>query len=138
MGADEVRRNVVAEWMAKAEDDLVAMARLLADPVGCPTGVVCFCAQQCAEKYLKAVLAAEAIPFPRTHEIEKIIALLPRTVRVPLNAEEQEQLTSYAVVPRYPGPRGPISLAEARHAVRLAKRVRAAMRKRLSKPEGRR
>lgn len=137
MGADDIRRQVVAEWVAKAEDDLVAMTRLLAEPIGCPAGVVCFCAQQCAEKYLKAVLVAEAIPFPKVHDIGAIISLLPPAVRVSLTAEEQEQLTSYAVVPRYPGVRGTISLTEARRAVRLAKRVRAAMRKHLPKPERR-
>jgi HEPN domain-containing protein len=137
MGADEVRRKVVAEWVAKAEDDVVGITRLLAEPVGCPTGLVCFCAQQCAEKYLKAVLVARAIDFPKVHDIERIVSLLPAGIRVPLTVEEQRQLTSYAVVSRYPGVGGPISLTEARRAVRLAKRVRAAVRKHLPKPAGR-
>ena len=138
MGADEVRRRTAEEWVAKAEDDLKVAVHALGLGAECPAGVVCFLAQQCAEKYLKALLTANSIEFPKIHDIERLTSLLPAPVRAPLGIEAQRELTSHAIAPRYPSSDEPITLAEARHAVRLAKRVRAAMRKRLSKPEGRR
>jgi HEPN domain-containing protein len=44
----------------------------------CFTDTVCFHAQQCVEKYLKAFLVLEGIDFPKTHDIGKISALLRR------------------------------------------------------------
>ncbi len=38
-----------------------------------PTDTVCFHAQQCVEKYLKAVLVSEAIDFPKTHDLEELM-----------------------------------------------------------------
>jgi HEPN domain-containing protein len=99
----------------------------------CPTDTVCFHAQQCVEKYLKAFLVLEEIDFPKTHDIGKIAALLPSRIRVPLTVEEQIQLTNYATVMRYPGEYFPISMREAKKAVRLARRVRMQIRKLLPK-----
>ena len=47
--------------------------------------------------------------------------------------EEQERLTDYATVTRYPGDYDAIPLAEAQQAVAIARRVRSQVRKRLPK-----
>ena len=121
-GAENVNR-VVAEWVTKAEDDLNNAAHTLKLGRTCPTGTVCFHAQQCAEKYLKAYLASRAVSFPKTHEIEQLVMLMPDNVRPSLSLEEQALLTEYAVGPRYPGWRD-VPLSEARRAVTLARVVR--------------
>ena len=41
-----------------------------------PDEILGFHAQQCAEKLLKAVLAAEGVEFPRTHSIRFLLDLL--------------------------------------------------------------
>jgi HEPN domain-containing protein len=123
---------VVAEWVAKAEDDLNTAAHTLKLGRGCPTGTVCFHAQQCAEKYLKAYLVSRAVPFPKTHEIEGLVWLMPDDARPSLSLEEQSLLTEYAVGPRYPGWRD-IPLTEARQAVALARRLRRHVRSLLRK-----
>lgn len=63
---------VLREWITKAENDLknAAQAILLKDE--CPTDTVCFHAQQCVEKYLKAVLVLHGIPFPKTHDVAEL------------------------------------------------------------------
>ena len=99
----------------------------------CPTDTVCFHAQQCAEKYLKAFLVMECIDFPKTHDIKELIALLPKGSRPELTPEEQRRLTDYARVTRYPGDYEPISLSETRRAVSIARRVRKELRKLLPK-----
>ncbi len=96
----------------------------------CPTDAVCFHAQQCIEKYLKAVLVFTKIPFPKTHDIEEIVSLMPSHLRPDLAKEEQGFLTEYATGPRYPG-WGEVSLTEARRAVTIARRVRKEIRAKL-------
>jgi HEPN domain-containing protein len=69
----------------------------------CPTDTVCFHAQQCIEKYLKALLTYKDISFPKTHDIEALVVSLPNSLRPNLNDKEQSQLADYAAVTRYPG-----------------------------------
>jgi len=120
--------RVVREWVAKAENDLKNAVHSLKLGEDCPTDTVCFHAQQCVEKYLKALLVLSGIDFPRTHDIEEIVALLPGPASVSLTVQEQRELTRYATGARYPfWP--DIPLREARHAVALARRVRNEARK---------
>lgn len=124
---------VAREWAAKADNDLKTAAHTLKLGDKCPTDTVCFHAQQCAEKYLKAFLVVLEIEFPRTHDIEILISLIPRSIRLSLTVEEQRRLTEYATIMRYPGPYEPILLSEAKQAVKLARLVRQKIRKLLQK-----
>jgi HEPN domain-containing protein len=128
------KNTVVArEWIAKADNDLKTAAHTLKLGDKCPTDTVCFHAQQCVEKYLKAFLVVLEIEFPRTHDIEILVSLIPKGIRFPLTIEEQRRLTEYATVMRYPGPYEPILLSEAKQAVKLARQVRQKIRKLLQK-----
>ena len=124
---------VVREWVEKAENDLKNAVHTLKLGKECPTDTVCFHAQQCVEKYLKAYLVSHGIAFPKTHDIGEVMALLPGRVSPKVTPEEKRRLTSYATATRYPGGYEPISLKEARAAVALARRVRAALQKILPK-----
>jgi len=118
-------------WALKAENDLITAAHTLKLGADTPTDTVCFHAQQCVEKCLKALLVCQGIEFGRIHHLSTLLALLPEALRPNLTPEEQERLTEYAVTTRYPGDYDPISLDEARQAVRLARRVRNQIRKQL-------
>src|SRR5437870_2765047 len=111
---------VVREWVMKAESDLTVAEHTLKLGAECPCDIVCFHAQQCIEKYLKATLVLELIDFPKTHNLEKLMSLLPDKDRPNLNNTEQQRLTEYATVGRYPGS-GYISLVEARRALSIAR-----------------
>lgn len=124
---------VVREWVQKAENDLKNAANTLKMGEDCPTDTVCFHAQQCVEKYLKAFLVSRDIDFPRTHDIGDLVDLMPRNFRLRLSVEEQQRLTAYATTMRYPGEYEPLSLAQARKAVAIARRVRGELRARLSR-----
>ena len=113
--------TVAGEWVKKAENDLKNATFTLEMDDECPTDTVCFHAQQVVEKYLKALLVFKGIPFPKTHNIEDIIALLPPGSRPKLTEKEQDKLTEYATVTRYPGDYEPIPLDEAKKAVRIAR-----------------
>jgi HEPN domain-containing protein len=124
---------IARDWVQKGENDLKNATHTLGMRKDCPTDTVCFHAQQCVEKYLKAFLVLKRIDFPKTHDIKELIALLPSKFRPKLTPEEQRRLTDYATVTRYPGDYEPISLAETRRAVKIARRVRNEMRKLLPK-----
>lgn len=132
----ELDREVIAvirQWVQKAENDLKNAAHTLKLGADCPTDTVCFHAQQCVEKYIKALLVLRGTEFLRIHHVSALMALLPMRVRPDLTPEEQERLTDYAVSTRYPGDYEPIPLAEARQAVQIARRVRRQIRKWLPK-----
>jgi HEPN domain-containing protein len=120
---------IVHEWIAKAENDLLTASHTLKLGKKCPADTVCFHAQQCAEKYLKAFLIAEDIRFPRTHDIEVLVTLLPKHIRFPLKVEHQRLLTAYASAARYPGSFERIPLTEAKEAVKLARQVKKEIRR---------
>lgn len=119
---------VVSEWVTKAENDLTTAQHCLKLGAECPTDTVCFHAQQVVEKYLKALLTFRETPFPKTHNIRELMELLPARIQVGLSQDEQDVLTDYATAARYPG-WGDIPLAEARKAVRIARRGRKEVRK---------
>ena len=53
--------SAVRRWIEKAEDDLRNAEHTLTLKEDCPYGTICFHAQQCVEKYLKALLAKEGV-----------------------------------------------------------------------------
>jgi HEPN domain-containing protein len=79
--------------------------------------VVCFHCQQSAEKYLKAVLQERVAPFPRTHNLLSLLALLPPGDLVQLRGLRRGlmSLERYAVDVRYPGVRATKRQASAAH-----------------------
>jgi HEPN domain-containing protein len=129
MPADNKSAIVAREWTAKADNDLKNAAHTLKLGDRCPTDTVCFHAQQCVEKYLKAFLVILEIEFPRTHDIETLVSLMPKSIRLSLPVDEQRRLTEYATAMRYPGPYEPISLSEAKQAVKLARQVKRKIQK---------
>ena len=131
MRADERVRDVVQGWVRKAENDLQNATLVLRTGREGPMDTVAFHAQQCAEKYLKALLTFRRLDFPKIHDVEELLALARLSEGVEISVEEQRLLTDYATVTRYPGDYEPVTVTEARRAVTLARRVRTAVRKKL-------
>lgn len=61
----ENKLKVIREWVEKAENDFANAVNTLKMGKKCPTDTVCFHAQQCVEKYLKAILVWNGIEFPK-------------------------------------------------------------------------
>lgn len=121
---------VARDWVRKAENDLTNAAHTLKLGADGPTDTVCFHSQQCVEKYLKALFVLRGVDFPRTHDLEKLVSLLPAGARASLTAGEQAKLTEYAAGARYPGS-GEIPYTEAKRAVAIARRARREIRRAL-------
>jgi HEPN domain-containing protein len=133
MPVPEAILTVVREWIVKADHDLTAAVQILKLGKEAPTETVGFHAQQCVEKYLKAILVYRSIPFPRTHDLRALMALVPRRYCPALDDAMQGRLTDYASGPRYPESGPDISLTAARKAVTVARRVRREVRRKLPK-----
>lgn len=109
------------EWVIKAEEDF-ATATVLARPRKKPLWApVCFHAQQCVEKYLKARLNEASVQFLKTHDLESLLnqALAIEPLWAGFRAA-LKRLSDAAVVPRYPG--GVFTKAEAQRRSRPANR----------------
>ena len=67
-----------------------------------PPDVVAFHLQQSAEKLLKALLAARTIVYPKTHDLDELMNLLPADFSTVLSFRERiSGWTAYAVDIRY-------------------------------------
>jgi HEPN domain-containing protein len=123
--------EVLAElrrWVEKAEHDLLNAEYVLGISENCPTDTVCFHCQQCAEKYLKALLIFRGTAFPRTHDLVVLLNLAAGTDNLGLPMEQVQPLNRYSVEGRYPGDWDPIDLQETVDALDMARKVRAAVR----------
>lgn len=115
--------NTPQAWLARAHSDLALSRAGLTTP-GVFWEDVCFHAQQCAEKALKALLLHQEIEFPRTHSIALLLDLLKAAdIIVPDAIDEAFVLSQYAVATRYPGAWNPVDDDETRAALALAAQV---------------
>ena len=105
-------------WWRKGDSDL-ENARMCVD-AGRALDTACFHAQQAAEKALKAVLCANAVEYPFTHNVQLLIDLLPAGLSAPQTILAAADLTPYAVATRYPGEVEPVTAEERAEAVRVA------------------
>lgn len=106
------------DWLHYARADL-AIARVPL-PEGALWQLLCFHAQQVAEKSIKAVLVHSGVDFPTTHAIERLIDLLPANIVRTAELSEAAILTVYATITRYPGDLAEVTEADYQQAVRLA------------------
>jgi len=101
------------DWANKAEEDF-AVARSTLRRQKPLAAISCFHSQQCAEKYLKAILAARKRGFPKIHDLLKLLNLCEQAgVFLPIDQDTLDSLTKFAVVTRYPGNAPTIEQAKA-------------------------
>jgi len=127
MSVDPDLSGILQQWIEKAENDLRNATHTLTLKEDCPFDTVCFHAQQCAEKYLKALLLSAGLDPPRTHDLRALLELLPDKSAPGIELWRVLPLNRYAVEARYPGDWDPITRAEAEEAVAIAQEVREAV-----------
>ncbi len=125
---EEVRRDLVRQWLVKARDDLTA-AEILVAQQSPLLGIIGFHCQQAAEKYIKAFLVLHDIKFTKTHDIELLIDLIGNVDNSLADVlHDAIILSDYGVDVRYPGDIPELTPEEAKEAVKLAGMVRDAIR----------
>ena len=118
---------ITSEWVTKAEGDFATAQRELQVVSNANYDAICFHAQQCIEKYLKARLQEGGISFGKTHDLSTLLDLiLPIETAWDDLREDLRALTVFAVSYRYPGDSADED--DAREAVRRCEKVRKIVR----------
>ncbi len=126
--------KTIKNWIFLANGDLkTAQDELKSeDPF---TNSICFHAQQCVEKYLKAYLTLVGEPFGKTHDIALLIELCKKydTKFDELYQLKAHKLNRYAVELRYPEDFYIPTIEEAKESIEIAKKVKEFVLKEIEK-----
>jgi HEPN domain-containing protein len=118
--------EVIKEWIAKADGDFRTARRELATVEAPNFDAVCFHAQQCIEKLMKALLIAHGELPPKAHDLVVLSDLILRHFHDWNWPVDQLRFLSRAAVTfRYPGESAEPQDAE--EAVNIAGRLREAL-----------
>ena len=123
----------VSEWIKKAEEDYGVALTLRRPRRYAAHNAACFHAQQCVEKYLKAILEKRGIVIRKIHALpvllEQCVEVYPLLIGM---RPDMVRLSVYAVEFRYPGESA--TLEDARDAVSIMKKSRKELRMALGFP----
>jgi len=115
--------GTVEEWVAKAEGDFLTARRESGARTNPNFDAVCFHAQQCVEKLIKALLIHLRVVPPRTHDLVFLDRLLSEACPDwSWPVEELRFVSRAAIAYRYPGESA--QREDAVEAFRLAGRMR--------------
>lgn len=119
----------VKAWLERAEEDYLLASSAIRRKIPLNYGAT-FHAQQCIEKYLKALLISRQVGFPRTHDLAALGYLCNQAgIILPIGDDDLERLSAYAVEARYPGSQP--TLEEAKESIKIIRVMRRFIRKRL-------
>ena len=128
-------KRVTQDWLLSAEMDLKSMERMLDDEFLAP--IVCFHAQQCVEKSLKAILEEKDVRYPKTHDIIRLYGLVSELVSLELDLRRLQMLNDMYIDACYPSelgllPYGRPTLEDARQFYQFAAEIYQKVRKLLT------
>ncbi|MBI5701422.1 HEPN domain-containing protein [Candidatus Saganbacteria bacterium] len=113
------------DWFLKAGNEIKAADGIFFYYEDPPTDMICYHAQQAAEKTLKAFLIYKSELAPKTHDLVELVNLCIKQDKDFLSLKELiEVLNKYYIESKYP-PDNPIiySKDEAKSAIALAKNI---------------
>ena len=117
-------------WLAEADDELIVVDVLTADGRA-PARVACFHAHPTAEKALKELIILRSVPVPKSHDLARLLQLIPPTDAERFVRSDLADLNPWTVEGRYPADLTEPSAADlsglAVAAERAVVAVRAAM-----------
>jgi HEPN domain-containing protein len=115
--------DYVDKWLFRADEDVAVIDRLLESDARAYTSTICFHAQQAVEKYLKALLAWKGVDFPRTHDVDFLLAECRKVAPGALDHIDLKSLTDFGVSVRYPDDFFVPDLSEATYYAEIAQKV---------------
>ena len=97
-------KPLAAEWVSKAEGDFTIVERESRARKNPSYDGICFHAQQCAEKYLKARLCQAGIHFAKVHDLPTLLEQVLATESLwESYRADLAYLSDFAIHFRYPG-----------------------------------
>lgn len=95
--------EIIAEWLAKADEDYGFASVNLDDQETSYFGLICFHYQQAAEKYLKAYIVKFDLSFERIHDLDRLRSICEtHDVSFGELTDECIFLNDYYIETRYP------------------------------------
>ena len=111
------------EWVSKADGDFATAGREIRARKMPNYDAVCFHCQQCAEKYLKAILQEKEMRIPKIHNLLELLAMILKfDGSYAFLKADLDVLEEFSVRYRYPGDTAEIE--EAKSAYAAVKTVR--------------
>ncbi len=115
--------ELIDEWVAKAENNYISALDLAQRQKYQVPDVICNQCQQCAEKYLKAILVQRNIYFPKVHDMDRLESLVAQVEpNIGRLHNELKLLDPYGVDVKYPGL--PVSEEQAKEAIKAMRAIR--------------
>ncbi len=121
---EENKKIVLERWFKKAQEDELNADSILRHRDGTP-GVVCFLAQQLAEKYLKACLISFDLELLKVHDLLRLISVLEVSAsEIKILSNEANLLNQFYIETRYVGDYPDFSWEDAEKAYEAAKKIK--------------
>ena len=124
--------SIDIEWWRTLKEDYAVVQQLQhgQNPI---YNAICFHAQQCVEKYLKAWLQEANIPFPRTHDLKELLELIVPSVPI-WQVWEPDFSIAFQVRCSDSLSRASATADDAEYAVHICDTVRRSVREQLKLP----
>lgn len=122
--------GLVKEWIIKAEGDYNSAMREYRARISPNYDAAGFHAQQCIEKYLKALLQVKKVPFLKTHDLLTLSGSVKiQFPEIEAYKKQLAYLNQFAVLFRYPGESA--DKEKAKYAIGAMKMMRELIRKKM-------
>jgi HEPN domain-containing protein len=95
------QNSYLKNWLFRANEDIAVIENLSEAGTELYASTICFHAQQAVEKFLKAFLVFHNIDFPRTHDLEFLLAECQKIDQSDFDFDFGS-LTDFGVSVRYP------------------------------------
>ena len=99
---NQQKETYIKNWLIKANEDIAVVNQLSSEQPEFYTTAISFHAQQAVEKFLKSFLIYNDIEFPRTHDVDYLLAECIKIDKDGFNNIDLKSLNDYAVTVRYP------------------------------------
>lgn len=126
------RHALARRRLQRAGGDLRAARLLLATGEDDLLDIICFHAQQCAEKAVKALLTYHGVDPPHTHDLDTLLRAAPEATGVGVGVADLVDLDPYAVELRYADDVSHVERSDAERAIEIAELVWADVRRQLA------
>ena len=129
---------ITKEWLNKAREDLDVVGEIIYRKH--LSNMVAFHSQQAVEKTLKAIVEEYEIGFEKTHNLERLIAIVRKQINIDVDLDMIKRLDEVYISTRYPSdlgllPSGKPSIQDARELFDFATTTYDAVKKILKKPK---
>jgi len=98
---NQPEEDYIRNWLCRAREDIAVMDNLVNSGIEHYTSTICFHAQQAVEKYLKSFLIFHDVDFPRTHDVDFLLAECQKIDAINFKFDFKS-LTEFGVSVRYP------------------------------------